>query len=67
MLTLTDKGGRGGLVLPFLADIICEELLTLIHLTLMKPSVYRDTNNKLFEMCHLWLGMLDSVMCDIII
>ena len=28
MLTMADKGGRGGLDPPFLADIICEQPLT---------------------------------------
>ena len=28
MLTMADKGGRGGGIPPFLADIICEQPLT---------------------------------------
>ena len=33
MLTMADKGGRGGLdpPPPFVADIICEQPLTAIH------------------------------------
>ena len=31
MLTLGEKGGRGGLDSPFLADIICEQPLTIVQ------------------------------------
>ena len=33
MLTMADKGGRGGLDPPFLADIICEQPLMVIVAT----------------------------------
>ena len=54
MLTLPDKGGRGGMDPPILADIICEQPLIFGLIVVYWIETFEDFLGLWWTFCEFW-------------